>query len=193
MSNITFIPTPDLRQMAWELRFPIEKVTRQQSLAEHTYLVAMTVDLLAHHINWGGDYAVLLREALRHDLDELVSGDIPTPVKKVLKAFPEAWEAFEFWTSAQLQKKLPWWKPKEVNDEISWLISIADTLEAVCYLHEEAASGNRLIGGVLEYLKGVLLSKVDKIPLSLAASKPRVIEFVAETLVRAENQNITVC
>lgn len=179
--------------MAWETRFPIEKVTRRQSLAEHTYFVAMNADLLAQHIGWGGDYAALLRESLRHDLDELVSGDIPTPVKKVLKAFPETWDAFQFWVTSQLKTKLPWWTPEDATEEISWMISIADTLEAVCYLHEEAASGNKLVGGVLEYLKGVLLAKVEKVPASLASRKPKVIEFIVETIMRAENQNITVC
>lgn len=193
-----FVPTPDLRQMGWETRFTIEKVVRKQSLAEHSYLVTMMADLLAQHIGWQGDYGELLREGLRHDLEELVTGDIPTPVKKAFKRIPEAWAEFQKWVAGQMTLKLAWYNREAdfrepiSRQEILYLVSIADTLEALCYLLEEFAIGNTLVTGVLNYLNSLLFAKIEEIPESLAQQKPLVLSFAIETLAAAKKPNITV-
>ncbi len=73
-------------------RWGIIEMSRDQSVAEHSYNVAMIAFAIASHDSFGevmgGDHGEFLgsvmKWALVHDLPEVVSGDIPTPVKKYL-------------------------------------------------------------------------------------------------------------
>lgn len=72
-------------------RWHIVQTARKQSLAEHLFNVCVLSVDLAGRIKWPGIYhhsekLALMDWALRHDLIEVRTGDIPTPFKKVLKA-----------------------------------------------------------------------------------------------------------
>lgn len=60
-------------------RWGIVRMSKQQSLAEHSFNVAMIARALAKAVNY--DDEQLTKAALCHDLDEIVTGDIPTPFK----------------------------------------------------------------------------------------------------------------
>ncbi len=64
-------------------RWTIVNVTRPQSLAEHTFnVIAISRDLCSR---LGiGDIQVM-KYAFDHDLDEILTGDIPTPAKEMMK------------------------------------------------------------------------------------------------------------
>lgn len=72
-------------------RWHIVQTARKQSLAEHLFNVCILSVDLAGRIRWPdlmhhtGKLA-LMDWALRHDLIEVRTGDIPTPFKKVLKS-----------------------------------------------------------------------------------------------------------
>jgi 5'-deoxynucleotidase YfbR-like HD superfamily hydrolase len=61
-------------------RWHIVATVRQQSLAEHTYRVAVIVGKLLDELLYP-NYN-LLADALIHDADEILDGDIPTPTKE---------------------------------------------------------------------------------------------------------------
>ncbi len=69
-------------------RWGIIEMSREQSVAEHSYNVALIAGALACAIF--EDKCCIVNEvvewALVHDMPELVSGDIPTPVKRHLGA-----------------------------------------------------------------------------------------------------------
>lgn len=48
-----------------------------QKLAEHSFFVALYADQIATLIDWQGDRGALMLHALLHDIDELITGDIP--------------------------------------------------------------------------------------------------------------------
>ena len=131
--------SPIVRDMAHVPRWAIIRNTRPQSVAEHSYFVALYVRRLAE-IAGIPVTLQLVNTALDHDLDEVHSGDIPSPYKATLK---------------QLGYALP---PDALNtfnltNEERCILKIADTLEAILFLIDEANTGNRSILQTLDCLK----------------------------------------
>jgi len=60
-------------------RWTIVKTVKRQSLAEHTFnVIAIARDIAK---NLGIDDERIIKYAFEHDLDEILTGDIPTPAK----------------------------------------------------------------------------------------------------------------
>lgn len=58
-------------------------LTHSQSLAEHSFNVAMITQELCDLLGYGDtDTGLAVGYALLHDIDEVVTGDIPTPTKR---------------------------------------------------------------------------------------------------------------
>ena len=64
-------------------RWTIVRMMREQSLAEHSFNVTMIARAICKEI--GLDDTNVTKYALDHDLDEILTGDIPTPAKQRLK------------------------------------------------------------------------------------------------------------
>lgn len=65
-------------------RWTIVATTRPQSLAEHTFnTIAMFRDL-CHRMSW--DDVIPMKAAFEHDLDEVLTGDIPSPAKAIMRS-----------------------------------------------------------------------------------------------------------
>lgn len=129
----------DIYRSADVNRWQIVKTIRQQSLAEHSFLVAVTTARLCKAYKVGpGVEAEALRYALTHDLAEVLTGDIATPVKRLLgHSAMSALHDFE----ARLL-----WLPEYplsatgVSGEARHIVKLADMIEAVAFLHLNAAS-----------------------------------------------------
>ncbi|MFQ5595893.1 MAG: HD domain-containing protein [Anaerolineae bacterium] len=106
-----------------------------ESVADHTYGVALTALLLADLIVEPVDRVRLLIMALLHDLAESVTGDIPTPAGRFFP--PEAKEAAEEQAVASLLEDWPagdahvelWREYKEASTVEGRLVRDADRLE----------------------------------------------------------------
>lgn len=61
-------------------RWHTVETVRQQTLAEHSFNVAMISRCIAKLAGMPDEN--LLKAALEHDLDEIINGDIPTPAKR---------------------------------------------------------------------------------------------------------------
>lgn len=72
-------------------RWHIVQTAREQTVAEHSFNVAVIAGSLAAGMRWGGllvaqNKLSLLNWALTHDMIESITGDVPTPFKKSLNA-----------------------------------------------------------------------------------------------------------
>lgn len=65
------------------VRWNMVPTQRQQSLAEHTFMVAMIAEQIANECGIGA--GMVIHMALYHDLEEVMTGDIPSPTKRKLK------------------------------------------------------------------------------------------------------------
>lgn len=118
----------DLYRLTDIKRWQIVRVTRPQSVAEHSFGVAViALDLCAR--KGIKDPAVLHRvslHALHHDMAEVLIGDIASPVKKLA---PEI-QKIEEDTICKATEGY------HITPEEHFLVKLADLIEAVKYLHE---------------------------------------------------------
>ena len=98
-----------------------------QSLGDHCHAVAIYADQLAEHFQWQGDRAALLRYALWHDADELLTGDIPGPIKRRVIDRVKYDEILGHW----MKRAFPgneWVKPED--HIILAIVKLADIVDA---------------------------------------------------------------
>ena len=132
------------------------RCTQRENVQEHSLQVAMLAHALALIKNkfFGGD---LLPErvalhAIYHDATEVLTGDLPTPVKYFNKEIRDAYLEIESNAVGELLRLLP----EELRDdfqalllipesqvEIKKIVKAADTLAAYIKCLEEEAAGNR--------------------------------------------------
>ena len=76
------------------MRWHTVPMVRTQSVAEHSFNVAMMVEELATRLKFKfEDIDRLVARALHHDLHEIIDGDTPSPVKpKPLIDWSETWD-----------------------------------------------------------------------------------------------------
>jgi 5'-deoxynucleotidase len=119
------------------------------NLAEHSYLVAVIAHCLgAIRVNvYGGtaDLGALALEALYHDSGEIITGDLPTPIKY---GYPELTAAYKTVESLARDKLLTL-LPEELRPSFEpcitrehELVSAADKLSAYIKCVEERMAGN---------------------------------------------------
>lgn len=69
-------------QMSSVYRWAIIGMDKSQSIAEHSFNVALMVRAIAINLSWDAvDINAVVELALMHDASELLTGDIPSPVK----------------------------------------------------------------------------------------------------------------
>ena len=136
------------RNLADIRRWGIVRTVREQSVAEHSFFVALWVPRLLAAAGYGGDKALLfdaMAYALEHDKDEVVSGDSPTPFKKRLPegVFQDAVATFGL-------------SPPEPKPLIKAAVKVLDLFEAAMFVAEEMNLGNKRMDRVY----GVIQSKL---------------------------------
>jgi hypothetical protein len=86
---------------------------RQQSVAEHSWAVAIIAEELADRLGVNHEIInAIVSQAVAHDLMEVRTGDIPTPFKRKIKQY----------------------MGQDLYGETNVLVKIADTMEAIIYI-----------------------------------------------------------
>ena len=143
-------------RMKYITRWSLMRSTRAESLSEHTADTAM----LAHTLCLIGKSCtgtalrpeVVATAALYHDAPEILTGDMPTPVKYKNDALRTAYKAVEHESArvmaslqpAELQAETQAWLTGSVlNDAERKILKAADRLSAIIKCIEEDRGGNR--------------------------------------------------
>lgn len=140
----------EYRELSFVPRWPIIRRIKEQSVAEHSYYVTLYAGQVAELIEYKGDRAMLLDMALRHDIEESFTSDIPGPSKRAMIDDEKA----NRWVIDELNRRfLENFRqiPMEEELNIKLIIKIADLLDEVFYLATEQQLGNRAISKVLEH------------------------------------------
>ena len=147
-----------LGRMKYITRWSLMRNGRPETLSEHTAdtaLLAHTLCLIAKHCTGTGAALrpeVVATAALYHDAPEILTGDLPTPVKYKNDALRSAYKAVER-ESARVMASL---QPEELraeteayltgsvlNDAERRVLKAADRLSAIIKCIEEGQGGNR--------------------------------------------------
>ena len=147
-----------LGRMKYITRWSLMRNGRPETLTEHTAdtaLLAHTLCLIAKHCTGTGAALrpeVVATAALYHDAPEILTGDMPTPVKYKNDALRSAYKAVER-ESARVMASL---QPEELraeteayltgsvlNDAERRVLKAADRLSAIIKCIEEGQGGNR--------------------------------------------------
>lgn len=145
-----------MSRMKYIDRWSLMKNTRNENLSEHTLEVAMLAHALCviNNTRFGGnadpDRAAVI--ALFHDCTEIITGDLPTPIKYSSKTLRMAYADIENEAADQLISTLPEYMhdnmrqvivPAGGADEYTLrLVKAADKLSALIKCIEEMQMGN---------------------------------------------------
>lgn len=145
----------------WLLRWGMKRNVIQENVMEHSWEVATIAHGLALIRNqlFAGDEGsrtidanAVAVAALYHDCSEVLTGDLPSPIKYHSRPLTEAYKAIEHQAERELHALLP----NELQDafakvlieanvpgEVKKLIKAADTLSAYLKCQAELEAGNR--------------------------------------------------
>ncbi|AEY02224.1 5'-nucleotidase YfbR [Oceanimonas sp. GK1] len=154
-------------------RWPLMRNTDPENVAEHSLQVAMVAHALAVIKNtlFGGrlDPGMAALRALYHDASEVLTGDLPTPVKYFNHDIATAYKAIEQNAEQSLLAMLPAeLQPAFApllcghrDDDYSHLVKSADMLCAYLKCEEELSAGNREFAKARERLTAMLDARMN--------------------------------
>ncbi len=176
-----------IARMKYINRWALMRNTREENLSEHSLDVSMIAHALCvignvrYDKKLDADYAAVT--GLYHDASEIITGDMPTPIKYYNQDIKEAYKTIE----ERANKKLLGQLPEDIRDayvdiffktkdkEYEWkLVKAADKLSALIKCMEEEKTGNR------EFLKAkeTIGSAVERLSNELPEVKDFVVEFI---------------
>jgi 5'-deoxynucleotidase YfbR-like HD superfamily hydrolase len=125
------------RRLSMVPRWVVIPTIRTQTVAEHSFNVACLCDyLVGFHSQSHDPYFrhMLMATALRHDLEEAITGDSPSPIKASTRKAPGTLSSVET------------------------VVKVADKIDAALFCMDEIEMGNTAIKDVLEDVlnKGVI-------------------------------------
>ena len=179
-----------LSRMKYIERWSLMRSSRAENLSEHSLEVALIAHMLCviGNVRYGraldAERAALV--ALYHDASEIVTGDLPTPVKYHDGAIRDAYKAVERNAEERLLDALPsdlrcafedvLWPSAEAGEDelyLRRLVKAADKVSALIKCVEEARSGNTEFRSA----EASTRAAVDE----MAAELPEVADFMRES------------
>jgi len=122
-------------------RWNIINTTRQQTLAEHLFNVAMISDVLLNRLRQEEYRDITLAWALIHDAPEVVCGDTPTPTKKRMETLGFNME--KIYDEIDPTYKATKETANEVGFGLPWkIVKAADLIEAIHFLTENGVGAH---------------------------------------------------
>ena len=154
-------------------RWPLMRNIEPENVAEHSLQVAMVAHALAvirnTFFNGRLDPSQAAVRALFHDASEVLTGDLPTPVKYFNEDIARAYKDIEKTAEATLAGMLPAelqaaYAPLlsgQHDDEYGRLVKSADILCAYLKCEEELTAGNREFAQAKQRLRDMLEQRMN--------------------------------
>ncbi len=144
-----------LSRMKYINRWALMRNTHKENLSEHSLEVAMIAHALAtiHNRRFGGDINAekVALMAIYHDVPEILTGDMPTPVKYFNEDVKAAYDKVEDAACKRLIELLPDYLKEDYKDlffhkdtdkELWKFVKAADKISALIKCIEEQKAGN---------------------------------------------------
>lgn len=152
-----------LARMKYIQRWSLMRTARPETLSEHTAETAQLAHLLCllARARYGAPVRpeAVAVAALYHDAAEILTGDMPTPVKYKSEGMLRAYRAIEAESLHTMRRMLPpdiqpalapYLDDSGLNEEERRLLKAADRLSAIIKCTEECRTGNREFASALE-------------------------------------------
>lgn len=159
------------RMLAWVPRWSVLPRVHTQSVAEHSFFVALYTDQLCTILEWdeARKYRALAY-AVRHDMEEVITGDIMGPIKRMLVDNDAALALRESIYSGLGEYYVGGMSPtQEVRD----VVKAANCIDEFFWLSQEVSMGNRSV----MVMQVAVLKRADK------ALKRIKLDYIAKTLL----------
>ena len=170
-----------ISRMRYIERWSLMRKSRSESLAEHALDVAVishciaTIANVRYHRNLDADRAALI--GMYHDASEIITGDMPTPVKYANSEIRDAYQQVEARAEKTILSTLPEdlqgayaqvlthsAEASESEAYLRKLIKAADKIAALIKCIEEAQSGNSEFITAEASTRGVVEDLADSLP-----------------------------
>ncbi len=166
-----------ISRMKYINRWALMRNSREENLCEHSLEVAIIAHALAtignvrYGKNLNTERAALI--GIYHDASEIITGDMPTPIKYYSDELKNAFKDVENIACHKLLYKLPEdlrkaYEPillKSNEDAYLWrLVKAADKLSAMIKCMEETSSGNSEFSTALNTISKSLNNLSDELP-----------------------------
>ncbi|HCA55232.1 MAG: 5'-deoxynucleotidase [Acutalibacteraceae bacterium] len=186
-------------RMKYINRWSLMNNTRQENISEHSLTVAMLAHVLTIISNkrlgnhFDAEHAAAI--ALFHDCTEIITGDLPTPIKYASKTLRNAYKDIEEEAAQHLLGTLPddlreeyekLLLPKDPKDAyLLKLVKAADRLSALIKCIEEEQMGNReFMRAKTEILTSLRETELTEVSIFLQ-------EFLPSYALSLDEQNFT--
>lgn len=168
-----------INRMKYIIRWGLMKNTENENLKEHSFDVAVIAHGLCvignHLYNKNYDLEKVLSVALYHDSSEIITGDLPTPVKYLDKDISKKYKEIESLATNKLLNQIPLelreeYEKKFFNEDkdIKKIVKAADKLSALVKCSQELYAGNKDFESAYEStLKSIKNMKMDEVDFFL--------------------------
>lgn len=155
-------------------RWALMRNTAEENIAEHSHSVAV----IAHALciignkkfgkNYNAERAAVL--ALYHDTTEVITGDMPTPVKYYNDDIKNVYKDIERIAGERLismlpdefkEDYIPMFEKQEEDKELWKIVKAADKIDALIKCIEESRMGNKEFESALQ----IQINKIDEIDM----------------------------
>ena len=170
-----------LSRLRWIKRWGLKRNAHDENIMEHSWEVAVIAHTLAliknRYFNGRVDANAIATAALYHDITEVITGDLPTPIKYHSKEINNAYKQIEQQAEQELLALLPdnlktdfesLIQHDKIPEEHLEIIKAADKISAYLKCQAELKAGN-----------AEFVNAEEQIALSISKSKrPEVIFFM---------------
>lgn len=119
-------------------RYHVKRTIRTQTVAEHTFGMLMLVKQVVGYQAKEFDMQVVYEAIMHHDLPELMTGDMPAPIKRAHPELGPLMDSIE-------QELAPLYRDFELSPLETALCKWADRMELVLWCLEEYRMGNTYV------------------------------------------------
>jgi 5'-deoxynucleotidase YfbR-like HD superfamily hydrolase len=140
---------PELRTLSVVPRWTVIRTLARDTVATHSFFVALYADYIAELLDWPGDRHLLMKFALLHDSEESLTGDVPGPVKTFIMSREGAgWlrRTMETWLPSVSKFRaqfLEFTAASAQEMDIELITKVADKIDALIFILTELRQGNR--------------------------------------------------
>ncbi len=144
-----------LSRLRWIKRWGLKRNAHEENVMEHSWEVAVIAHTLAliknRYFSGQVDANAVAAAALYHDITEVITGDLPTPIKYHSPAILNAYKNIEHQAETELLKLLPAalqddFRPliqhQQLSMEQQQIIKAADKISAYLKCQSELKAGN---------------------------------------------------